>query len=159
MSGFYVTRQSNYYDEGAYSVEIARELDYAGPGALVQKYPGEFEEYNDPREAAEAAIRIARAWRADKGLIDVPYELFTLAMNDMVYATVNDAMTSGELREWAQRVYDNMPKCRHCGDIVNSRALWYPMDFVGEEEFACCSENCADLEAWEMAVPGDYRMD
>jgi len=60
-----VTRQS-YWPEGQLAVEVAGGgLDYCNPDALVGKYPGEFEEFLDPREAVKTAIEICREWRAD----------------------------------------------------------------------------------------------
>ena len=67
MSKFFVSRQS-YWPEGQLTVEIAGGgLDYANPDMLVEKYKhlGEGQEFDDPVEAAEAAIAVAQAWRKD----------------------------------------------------------------------------------------------
>lgn len=147
-----VTRQSNYYDEGAYSVEIAYTLDYAGPGALAQKYLEDFAQYDDPREAAEAAIKLRRQWvesltsnlaewfRANERI------RFTLAMNSVCYPTVNDAMSASELRRWARAEYDRLPKCDHCGTIASSEDNY--MDEFGDNFTACCSSH-ADEIVWQ----------
>lgn len=135
-----VTRQSNLYDDGAYSVEIAGAWDYIGPGALVEKYPDEFSEWDDPRDAAEAAIRIARAWRADSPGGRVVY---TLQMNDICYATVADGMNAAELRQWAQQTWEDVPKCDQCGKPGQDWRLWDDPDGSGY-----CSEHCCDLAAF-----------
>jgi hypothetical protein len=145
----YVTRQSNYYDSGAYSVELASELNVSGPGALVSKYAGEFEEYDDPREAADVAIRIRKEWQKEEGLDYSTWPPqgvipFTLQMNDMVYATVNDGLTAAGLRRWANEQYDKLPKCDRCGSI--GATTW--RDGWGEEVLAC-GEFCAE----EMLAP------
>ena len=64
---FFVSRQS-YWPDGQLTVEIAGGgLDYANPDMLVEEYKhlGEGKEFDDPVEATEAAIEIARAWRRD----------------------------------------------------------------------------------------------
>lgn len=144
---YMVSRQSNWYDDGAYSVEIATQPEFAGPGALARCYHEDFSEYEDPREAAEAAIRLAGRWRtlAVGGLL--PFRCFTIAGNSMVYATVNDAMSAPELREWAGRVFERLAKCVQCGGLIAGDA-WYPVECMGEEEFGCCSESCADSRAY-----------
>jgi hypothetical protein len=137
---YFVSRQCNYYDEGAYSVEIALALDVSGPGALVAKYSGELEEYDDPREAASAAIGIAGAWRKDLAQEDkadeLPAECFTVAGNALVYPTVADAFTADELTAWAQERYERLPRCEVCGDVVASGEKY--RDEFGESFAACC---------------------
>ena len=63
---YIVTRQCQW-PTGELVVEISTGgWDYINPDALVEKYPGEFVEFNDPREAVEAAIAIAKAWQKDE---------------------------------------------------------------------------------------------
>lgn len=60
-----VTRQCQW-PEGTPVVEVSLGgIDYTNPDALVEKYPGEMEEYHDRVEAAEIAIAICRQWRKD----------------------------------------------------------------------------------------------
>ena len=60
-----VTRQLQWPD-GTPVVEIsAGGMDYTNPDALSAKYPGEFETFDDPEEAAQAALQILALWRAD----------------------------------------------------------------------------------------------
>lgn len=104
---YYVSRQSNYYDEGAHSVEIAADLDYSSPGMLSPAYQdaGEGQEYDDVREAAAAAVAVAKRWRADVGRkVDggLPFRCFTVSMNSYCYPSMGDAMTAPEIVAWAR---------------------------------------------------------
>ena len=115
---FYITRQSYYYDEGAYGVEIATTRDCISPGALGPKYGAAFCECEDPREAASAAIELAERWRGDVGDARLPPECFTIAASVLVYPTVADAMDAEELRAWAEARFAAMPKCERCGCLA-----------------------------------------
>lgn len=63
---WFVSRQQYWGvepEDGQYTVEIAYGgRDYANPDMLVPQYPGEGEEYTDPRKAVEAARRISEFW-------------------------------------------------------------------------------------------------
>lgn len=142
-----VTRQTNYYDNGAFSVEIAAELDFAGPGALVRKFPQDFAESDDPREIAELAIKLRknwtahlRSWEASTGEERREYIPFTLSMNGFAYATVEDGLTAAGLRRWAKAKYEKMPKCEYCGDIPAAEYTNYELD----DQVTACSEYHAD---------------
>lgn len=61
-----VTRQIQW-PTGEHVVEIASGgMDYTNPDALVARYPGEFQEFDDPKEALDAALAIAEAWQKDE---------------------------------------------------------------------------------------------
>lgn len=111
---YYVSRQSNYYDEGAFSVEIARTFDHASPGMLALDL-GPEGEYDDPREAAKAALELARVWKESQGL-GADHIPITLSMNHMVYPTVEDDHTE-DIMEWAEVQYSLLPKCDQCGSL------------------------------------------
>ena len=69
-----ITRQLQW-PEGTPVVEVSRGgIDYTNPDALVARYPGEFETFDDPIEAMETAIAICRAWRKEwrKGQGPIP---------------------------------------------------------------------------------------
>lgn len=146
---FYVSRQSNYYDDGAYSVEVARRLDCSGPGTLVARYAqlGEGDEYDNPHDAVEAAIAISRAWRGEIGRASVPFRCFTIAGNAFVYSTVKDAMTIPELRAWARGEWDALKKCDRCGDPIMGET-WRLVEDPDIGDF--CSENCCDRAMEDM---------
>lgn len=68
---YIVTRQLQW-STGDSVVEISEGgWDFINPDALVKKYPGEFEEYKDPREALGAAIDIAKQWKEDEPQLEV----------------------------------------------------------------------------------------
>lgn len=98
---FYVSRQSYIYDDGAFAVEIATELDFMSPGALSDP----IESHDDPRDAARAAITLAETWRAAVGEQQLPLACFTVAANSLVYPTAADAKDATELLAWAEQRY------------------------------------------------------
>lgn len=139
-----VTRQINTY-EGTKCVEIsAGGIDYTNPGALVKKYPGEFETFEDPREAVETAIKIAEAWQNDAK--DGPNnEVFidhgaTGGMTMFFDGLPLNEETFTELREWANEQWDSLEKCAHCGNLLGKEK--YGSHEIGE--YDCCSEYCAE---------------
>lgn len=138
MSKVIVTRQSYWHEEGALAVEIAARLDCSGPGALTERYPDEFFESEDPREIAEAAIRLAAAWSADLEHMPVP---ITLAMNDLVYPAVDDGMDPDEVRAWAIERFAAMPKCERCGAVEDVQT-WTSSE-TGDQ-VQTCGQFCAD---------------
>jgi len=99
MMKLVVTRQLQW-PEGKRVVEVSvGGIDYVNPDALVAKYPGEFEEFGEPREAVEAAIRICRKWRED-GAKDAKVGFgstggFTIPFEDCTFK---------EARDWAQNL-------------------------------------------------------
>lgn len=105
-----VTRQLQW-PEGRRVVEVSvGSIDYVNPDALVAKYPGEFEEYDSPVEAVEAAISICRKWREDgsreakigfgsTGGFTMPFEQCSFA----------------EARKWARNLTSKgVEICEHC---------------------------------------------
>lgn len=133
-----VTRQ-HYYYSGAHAVEITQGgLDYAGADALCAKYPGEFETFSDPREAAETAIAICRAWRADGCKRARLAFGCTHGMGMELEPT-----TFRDVRKTARRLYDQAPKCDGCREPLGSKT-WHANDWDGLEY---CSERCAEEAA------------
>lgn len=139
MSRWYVSRQ-RYWPEGTPIVEVASGgLDYANPDMLVSKYPGEAEEYTDPREAVAAAIAVCKAWRADgEKRAKVAHGAtggFTMPFEGCTYR---------EAERWARETYARLPKCDRCGEIRPSdKDAWRLLDDWSGERF--CSEQCAEL--------------
>ena len=99
MMKLVVTRQVQW-PTGKPVVEVSiGGIDYTNPDALVAKYQGEFVEFEEPKEAVEAAIRICREWRKD-GCKDANVGFgsaggFTLPFEDCTFK---------EAREWARRL-------------------------------------------------------
>jgi hypothetical protein len=108
-----VTRQS-YWPDGQLAVEVAGGgIDYCNPDALAAKYPGEFKEFRDPREAVKTAVDICRKGRADlKGkrqawpTVRVGYTGgFTIAFEERTFV---------HARVWAEKEWESLPKCARC---------------------------------------------
>ncbi len=74
-------------------------LDYTNPDALVARYGGEFETYDDPREAVETAIAICKAWQED-GEKNVRIGIGATGGMTMPFETC----PFREAREWAKRI-------------------------------------------------------
>ena len=133
-----VTRQLQW-PEGAPVVEVSvGGIDYTNPDALVSRYPGEFDTYDDPREAVETAISICREWRKDgqpKARVGVGS---TLGMT-MPF----EPCSFDYARRWAAKRFEALPKCDRCGKPLPERHYVHPD--LDDQRF--CSECCADEEA------------
>ena len=149
---FTVTRQLQW-PEGSPVVEVsAGGLDYTNPDALVACYCGEFETYDDPREAVATAIAICKAWRQDGGKHAC---IGTGATGGMTMPF--EPCTLREAKEWAEKRYREMPKCARCGEILPERYYYDPDD--PEDKF--CSEFCAEeamAEIGEMMMRDDEEL-
>ncbi len=141
-----VTRQLQWPD-GTPVVEIsAGTLDYTNPDALVAKYPGEFETFDDPREAVETAITICKAWRQDgERRAKVAYG----ATGGMTMPF--DPCTFPEAREWARERYETLPKCSQCGGLLPKEH--YTIPELDDERF--CREHCAEKRYAEAFAEED----
>lgn len=136
-----VTRQRQW-SEGTAVVEIsAGGLDYTNPDALSAKYPGEFETYDDPREAVETAIAICEAWRRD-GAPDAAVGYGANGGMTMPF----EACTFQEARAWAKERAERLPKCDRCGAVL-SNPRYYTVPELDDERF--CSEFCVGEAEWD----------
>lgn len=139
---FTVTRQVQF--GGNDCVEISRGgLDYANPDMLVPKYKGEGETYDNPVEAVEIAIEIAKKWQEEcpdrcilidhgaTGGMTMPFDGCELAVE-----------TFEALRCWAKILFDKAPKCEQCGEVLPE--MFYTNYETGENY---CSSYCAELAA------------
>lgn len=133
-----VTRQLQWPD-GTAVVEVSSGgTDYTNPDALVAKYTGEFQTYDDPIEAAQTAIEICRQWRQDgKRQAKVAHG----ATGGMTMPF--DPCSFKDLMDWADKTKERLPKCARCGDILGKTT--YPHPLLDEEKF--CSAYCAEEEA------------
>ena len=132
---YIVTRQCQW-PTGELVVEISTGgWDYINPDALVEKYPGEFVEFNDPREAVEAAIAIAKAWQKDE-----PGKNIGIAAGYTGgYTMPFEPQSIEELKRWADEEYAQLPKCGHCGKPVPEGKGYY----IHGLNDVFCSESCA----------------
>lgn len=139
MNKYFVSRQQYWSEEDSHIVEIASGgLDYANADMLVAKYGhlGEGREYTDPREAAKAAIEIQAAWKRDSGL-DVAIGAGFTGGFSMPF----DPQSPEEIEAWAEKAYEKLPKCAHCGELMGKDKYGDPS--IGE--YDCCSEYCAEM--------------
>ena len=142
---YYVSRQRYYYS-GENVVEIADDgLDYAGCDMLSGNFKGEGN-YTDPREAVDGAIMVLRRWQEES-----PEDNPQLAYGHSLGIGLEfEPSELDEVLAWAQREWDGLPKCDHCGEVIEEK--WILDDF---EDMALCSEKCADavyynmMEGWE----------
>lgn len=157
-----VTKQFSWPD-GNLIVEISSGgIDFCNPDALWQKYPGEFEDFEDPREAVETAIKIAKYWQSD--LPDETIYIGRGATGGMTMPFDPLPLEEGVflgLRQWADERYAKLPKCDECWGILpeDPHKCW--KIHTWPELF--CSECCCDLfaarmreetEAWEAKRQG-----
>ena len=146
---FHVTRQSYWHEAGRYAVELCwPTFEYSNPGMLVSHYPREdegAEGFEDPREAAECAIDVLKAWRADtpNPYKNIPGITLVGPMGQYVYPSLEDACTIPQIRAWAKEVYAELPKCDFCGGLKGD-ADWHLVDDWDGGSF--CSEQCAENE-------------
>ena len=138
-----VTRQCQWPD-GDNVVEVSTGgIDYCNPDALCAKYAGEFEEYQDPREAVEVAINIVKAWRKDSK------EHISIGVGSTLGMTMPFSPdTFKGARAWAKEVWKHLPKCAGCGEpLPDKRNRWHANEWDGLEY---CGEQCATRAAeWE----------
>lgn len=129
-----VTRQLQWPD-GNPMVEISEGgFDYVNPDMLTSRYPGEGMTYDNPLEAAAAAIDILNQWRRDN-----PDDHIGIGYGATLGFTAPfEESDISEIREWAQKEYDRLQKCNWCGDIITDEV--YLLD--GDGRF--CSERCAE---------------
>jgi hypothetical protein len=136
---WFVSRQSYWGvdEDDQYMVEIALGgCDYANADMLVTKYAGEGEEYTNPVEAVEKALEIRDAWKKDQpdSVINVGYG-----------CTFGDTMpfegdTDEELKKWAQKQLDALPRCDQCGEVICGN----PLRYHEYPDFQFCREYCAE---------------
>jgi len=129
---FFVSRQI-YWLENTPVVEVAEGgLDYANPDMLVEKYPGERAEFNDPVEAVKTAIDICRLWRRD-GEKNAKVAIGFTGGNTIPFEPVSFK----EALKIAKKIAEKLPKCGYCGDFIDPDE---PLELDTGEVF--CSEYC-----------------
>ena len=137
MATYYVSRQC-YWPDGVEVVEVAcGGSDYANADQLVAKYPGEGQEYADPREAVANAIEICRRWRADTKRRAIKVAVGATGGFTMPF----DPITFREAIAWGLRTASSLARCAECGEILGKErfTLWDDPD-AGE----FCREYCAE---------------
>jgi len=142
----FVSRQIYWGVDAAdsHTVEIASGgQDYANPDMLVSKYPGEGEEYTNPIEAVEAAIVIATAWKKDNPKLKINIAHGFTGGCTMPF----EGSTRKNLRVWAKKLYETLPKCEHCGELIGDEPITL-IEYPDKGKF--CGEYCAEEYLAEM---------
>lgn len=143
VTRWFVSRQDYWGEENPLAVEIATGgLDYANADMLGVAYArlGEGEEYEDPREAAAAAVGVAVAWRRDTGRSadEITVRIGFTGGSSMPFEEGTDT----EAIAWGAKTYEGLPKCPECGELMKER--WVPTDFAVDDDEACCSQFCCE---------------
>jgi hypothetical protein len=130
---YFVSRQM-YWPAGDLAVEVSLGSDSAGPDMLVEKYKslGEGKEFADPREAVEAAILVRRKWAKDVK------KRIVLSFGDADFGW--EPRRQADLLRWAEKRYEQAPKCDECGKILGKER--YGLHYDPDSVF--CSEYCAE---------------
>ena len=142
---FFVSRQSYWgvEEEDGTVVEIAfGGCDFANPDMLSVKWPrlGEGQEFSDPREAVEAAIKVCDAWRK----AGCPQA--KIAMGSTGGCTIPfETKEYGEARARAEVIWEKLPKCDECGEVLGKECFSHDLC---DDQF--CSEACAETNYWSL---------
>ena len=154
----WIVSRCNPWPDGNYTVEIADDLDTLDP-SLYWENDGSFfdqhcKEYDDPRDAAAAAIEVRKVWQENSG------EHVFVALANPFYPSYANAMTDDEVNAWAEATYEKLPVCAHCGakkDMPEYESEW------GDEFHACddyhAREYVWDQEESELDAQADAKYD
>jgi hypothetical protein len=125
--------------------------DYSNPDMASPQYPGEGEEYTDPREAVKVALLIRDLWKEDEPDEEIGVGEGCTGGYTMPFDSSDDAT----LIAWAEEKYAELEKCARCGEVLGDRQdhwiqIYEPPyndslmnDFTEPKEYYC-SENCGD---------------
>lgn len=142
-----ITRQ-NQWPDGDMVVEVSGGgIDYTNPDALAAKYRGEFEEINDPREAIDTAIKIAKQWQTDHPELQIKIATGSTGGFTMPFVTDDTVRLNAEELAAAVEEYmnsgPNMPKGLLRKWAENAVAKDYP-DGWNEPLFAALRKDAAE---------------
>lgn len=134
-----------YWPDGNTAVEIAYGgLNYANPDAV--DVIGEFD---DPREAAEEAIKARRRWQK-KTKEEFPIRIGHTFGFTMPLEEDENPLSDEDVVEWANKTYAELPKCPMCGDLLRRETYFH----IYDPEMLYCSEYCAE-RAYEETIENE----
>lgn len=148
---FYVSRQAPYYQEGHNQVEVAQGgLDYSGSDMLCAEYQklGEGEEFTGMRKAVDAAIAIARQWKADSGEKVFIATGCTHGMFTELEGVPFTNKVAKQLQQEAVAFDESLPKCDQCGEMLDVSEFV----LLDDPDVKFCREYCAEKYAHEQYV-------
>lgn len=152
---YFVSRQQYWgvEEKDCNIVEIASGgLDYANADMLVSKYKhlGEGQEFDDPREAVEAALKIQEQWKKDS-----PDKEINIAHGFTGGNTIPFEPESSEnLKQWADKIYEELPKCGECGNVLGKDTYYH--DYSNDDRY--CSRYCAE-QNYSNIIEEDIKED
>lgn len=147
----WITARTTPWPDGERCVEIATDVDHLDPSLFWEERGSEYDkltdEYDDPREAVEAALRMRDLWAAETG------EVVLVGLSNPFYSVAHSEKTDEEMRAWGEKAYEQIPRCAHCGNTCFDQ---YADDVTGET-FHACNEYHAECYMYEQY--GDYELD
>jgi hypothetical protein len=149
---YYVSRQKYWGvdEEDQYCVEIAvGGIDYANPDMLCMIF-SEQGEYDDPLEAAKAAISVRDQWKKAAPKLNIRIDYGQTDGNTLPFM---DDHSHNEIIQWAKKELEKMPKCDYCGKPYDEGEEWYH-EFT---DFKFCSEYCADSDYEDCRLDQVYE--
>lgn len=117
--------------------------DYANPDMLVPKYTGEGQDYLDPVEAVEAALRIAEEWKFDSPKLSIGIAHGFTGGNTMPF----EPDEVEQLKDWAKKAQEELPRCDRCGAVRKETFTLVHDPDRGQ----FCSDYCAEMTMDEDA--------
>lgn len=139
---YFVSRQHYYYSD-QFVVEVAAGgLDCAGSDMLCEIWDkiGEGKEFQDPREAVKAAIKIRQEWLKKR-----PEVKLAVGNTGGLLTEMSDTCDEQEAIAWAEKQYERLEKCSQCGEVLGKETY---KPFPCDEKF--CSEFC--VEQWFQQI-------
>lgn len=140
---FFVSRQVEFPD-GDMVVEIAQGgSDYANADMLSPMWAslGEGKEFTDPRAAVEAAINVRDMWKSVRDSVEREGEIHISFGCTMGFTLPLTRMSDDELKSKADTLFDKLPKCAQCGDLLGKETFTHDFAIPGE---SFCREYCAE---------------
>lgn len=142
---FFVSRQRPYYQEGIAQVEVAQGgLAYSGADMLVAQFSnlGEGQEFTGLRPAVDAAIAVALAWKSALSSKEDVY--IAVGCTHGMFTELEGEPLSKELIQEliknADEFDEKLPKCEHCGELLENK-VWFHTD---DPDMKFCSEFCCE---------------
>jgi hypothetical protein len=145
------TKQKNYvisrqlsWPDGIYYVE----LETGGEDSTSPGMMGSCKTFGDPRDATTALITMRNNWQAEfvpnEGEDD-PQTTILVSIGTTgggMFSHDPSELTDEQIKEWADKEYEKLPKCDRCGDVIDEKYTIFDDPDAGD----FCSENCANLE-------------
>lgn len=142
--GYFVSRQRDFKNNSLYVEIAAGGKAKAGADFLTVRYSGEQKNLIDPRDAVNIAENIFKAWDRDYG--DEKKKLRIVGLpTTLEYEFSPKGIDAA--KSWADKIFESMKKCGHCGKAMGNRDPYEHDDISGT---AFCSEQCCARKYKDM---------